>query len=254
MSTKRNPKLHELIAVRANLKQQAAKTMADLSNTFEKKQHHFTAKVKAFTPNGENAEAKIEEQLDLQTTVKKELIWVKDFIVKSLDVSLQVATGNTTAKSDIVLENGTVLATDIPATTLLELEDSVEELRKFAERIPTLDAAKGFRPDPDKGEGVFVSREVEKTRTQAQKKIYTLAPATDKHPAQTQLVDEQVAIGTIREREWSSMLTVAEKGDMLYRIEELSRAVRKARARANETEVDISRKIGGDLIKYAFGV
>ncbi len=248
------PKLHELVAVRPNLKTQATKTVTDLANTFEKKQHHFTAKVKTFTPYGEDVQEKVEEELKLQTTARKELAWVKGYIAKSIDAHLHVAVGNTNAFGDIVLEDGQALATHVPASTLLDLEDYLEELRGFAAKIPTLDPAKGFKPDTEAGDGVYVAREVEKTRTLAQKKVYTLAPPTDKHPAQAQLVEEQVPIGTMREREWASMLTPAEKGDILDRFEKLVRAVKRARARANETEVDVSAKIGDALISYAFGV
>ncbi len=255
MADKKLPRLHELVAVRPNLKTQAAKTVTDLANTFEKKQHHFTAKVKTFTPFGETAEpSKTEEELKLQTTAHKELAWVKGYIVKSIDAHLHVALGNMKATGDVVLEDGTVLAERVPASTLLELEDYLEELRSFASKIPTLDPAKGFKPDTDAGDGVYVAREVEKTRTLAQKKVYTLAPPTDKHPAQAQLVDEQVPVGTIREKEWSSMLTPAEKGDILDRFEQLVRAVKRARSRANEVEVDTSAKIGEKLIGYAFGL
>ena len=251
---KRNPKLHELLAVRTSLKAQAASTQADLENTFEKKQHHFTARVKSFTPAGENAETKVEDVLELQTSVKGELRWIKGFMAKAMDSHLHIAEGNTKAFADIVLEGGMELARAVPASTLLDLETSIEDLRKFAAKIPTLDPAKGFKLDPDRGEGVYVARDVEKVRTQMVKKIYTLYPATDKHPAQTQLLDEQVPIGTIREREWSSMLTPAQKAEILDRIEKLARAVKKARARANEVEVDTTHGIGGVLLTYALGV
>ena len=251
-TSKRKPRLHELIAVKTSLRAQATKTVTDLGNTFEKKRHHFTAKVKSFTPLGENAEAKVEEQLDLQTTVLKELRWVREYIVKAIDASHHVNLGNTEAFADIVLEDGTVIAAHVPAATLLELEGTVEEIRKFCDKIPTLDPAQGFRPAPDRGEGVYVAREVEKTRTSKQNKVIVLYPHTEKHPAQTQLVAEDVPIGTIREQEWSSMMTIADKGAILDRIEHLARAVKKARSRANESEVDTGNKIGAALLDYAF--
>lgn len=252
---KKNPKLHELIAVRNATRAQATKCTTDLANTFEKKQHHFTAKIKSFTPFGENAETKVEEQLILQTTVEKELAWIMAYMVKAIDVSNAVNTGNMAAKASIVLEgsDGTPLVADVPATTLLELEGALDELRKFAEKIPTLDPAKGFKLDPAEGRGVYVGREVEKTRTLATKKLYVKFLPTDKHPGQADLIDEQVPSGTIREQEWSSMLTPVQKGDILDRIEKLSRAVKKARSRANDTEVSNAAQIGGTLLSYVFG-
>jgi len=254
MAEKKNPKLHELLAVKKDLQQQAAKTRADLENTFEKKQHHFTGKLKTFTPNGEDAVEKTEDKLEIQTTVNKELGWLKPYLAKSLDAHYHVAAGNMKASSNVVLEDGTVLLVSVPASTLLELEDYLEGLRGFIMKIPTLDPSKGYHPDSSQGDGVYQARAVEKIRTMAQKKVYVLYPATEKHPAQVQLVDEQVPVGTIREQEWSSMLTPTDKGHLLDRCEVLLRAVKKARARANEAEVDVSAKIGDSLIGYVFGV
>jgi hypothetical protein len=61
-------------------------------------------------------------------------------------------------------------------------------------------------------------------------------------------------IGTLVTQEWSSAITVAAKGDLLDRIEEVLRAVKKARARANELELDVrENKIGAALMKYIVG-
>jgi hypothetical protein len=256
---KRKPKLHELLAVKKDQRTQAASALADLSNTFEKKQHLFIGKVKTFTPNtekeGEQANVKTEEATTISTKVKDELKWIKPFLAKSIDAHYLVALGGMAAKADVILEDTeTPLISDAPASTLLELEDYLLELKKFLLSIPTLDPAKGFEPAPDKGAGVYQSRIVEKTRTEMRKKTITLAVATEKHPAQVQVYDAQEPIGTIREQEFSAMLTVQDKGKLLERIEILMRAVKKARARANEVEVDTSHKIGDTLLAYVFGL
>ena len=252
--TRRNPHLHELLAVKKDLKQQADKTRGDLEITFEKKQHHFTGKLKTFTPFGEDAVSKTEDVLEVQTTVLSELAWLKPYLAKSLDAHFHVSRGNMTAHADVIMEDGKAILTAVPASTLLELEDYFEGLRGFIAKIPTLDPAKGFHTDAEKGTGIFQARPVEKTRTLAQKKVYVLYPATEKHPAQVQLVDEQVPVGTIREQEWSSMLTPADKAKLLDRCEQTLRAVKSARARANQIEVDTTTTIGDTLIGYVFGV
>lgn len=247
-------KLHELIAVRSGTNAQATKTTEDLKHTFEKKQHHFTATVQSFTPFGENTVTAVEKKLDLQTTVLSELGWIKTYLAKAIDASNAVNIGNTQAFADVVLEDGTILLQRVAATTLLELEDRVEDLRKLAAVIPTLDPVKGFTPDADRGKGVYAARLVEKVRTQKQKKLYVLYAATKEHPAQTQLIDEDVPTGKIEEREWSSMLTPHDKAAMLDRIEMLARAVKSARSRANSTEVAKPEKLGDILVGYAFGL
>lgn len=247
-------KLHELIAVCSNLNGQAAAAMADLKNTFEKKRHHFMKKLVTFLPNTEGASPVTEEQLDLQTTVGNELTWVSKFMNKAIDASFQVAVGNTSAMADVVLEDGTIIVKNIPATALLELEKRLNEISDLVKAIPTLDPAKGFKPAPDQGPGVYVARPEERIRTKKSKEVLMLAPATEKHPAQVQVYDVDAPVGVITTQEWSGLITPAEKSNMLDRLENLLRAVKRARSRANETVVDANNKIGDTLTSYIFGL
>lgn len=249
------PRLHELLAVEGNLKAQADKTRADLMSTFEKKSHHFGEKIQTFKSYEEGALPVTEGQLDLQTTVPKELQWAAPFMVKALDASYSVAEANTQARADVVLEDGTVLLAGLPATALLELEKRAKEFHDFVSAIPTLDPAKGFRPDPDKGSDVFRAREDRKVRTKKTLKVLTLAAATDKHPAQAKEYTEDIPVGDIITMEWSGLITTAAKGDMLARCEDFARAVKLARSRANDFMIEKnSPKIGTGITKFIFGM
>lgn len=247
-------KLHELLAVETNLENQANKTRTDLLNTFEKKRHLFEEKRVVFTPSGEG-QTVVESQSDIQSTIAKELTWVQGFIEKSLDASYQVAESNTSARADVVLEGDdeVVLLKGIPATALLELEKRMVELTNLITATPTLDPAKGFIPDAQRGEGYFQARPVQKTRSRKEKVVLVKYPATVEHPAQTELIDKDVPIGVINEQEWSGLITPAQKAELLNRAEIVARAVRRARSRANEAEVDKNKKIGRTILKYVFG-
>lgn len=247
-------KLHELLAVESQLKGQAQATKNELKSTFEKKRHLFEEKVVKFTPSIEEQGLKEtrEQQSDLQTTVHKELDWISDIWTKMLDTSLKVQEGCTRAFADVVLDNGTVLMTKIPVLALLELEKRASELQELVSSIPTLDPAKGFKLDADRGVGIFVAREVNKTRTRKEAKPLVKYPATKEHPAQTEVVAVDTPIGTITEQEWSGMITPAEKADMLIRVEELRRAVKQARMRANEVVTADTGAIGRRMLNYVF--
>lgn len=246
-------KLHELLAVEGNLENQAAKAVTDLKNTFEKKRHLFEEKLIAFTPNTEGASQAIEAQSSIQSTIPKELAWISNFISKSLDASYRVSEANTQARADIILENGTVIAEKVPATALLELEKRIAEIHNLVLAIPTLDPAKGFSPDEARGAGFFQARAVNKSRTKKDKKVIVLYAATTEHPAQTQLIDVDVVTGTVSEQEWSSLITPAKKSEYISKVEDLGRAIRQARARANGQEVDTTKSIGANLLKHIFG-
>lgn len=245
-------KLHELLAVESNLEGQANKCRTELANTFEKKRHHFEEKKVLFESNEENVPPVVETQSDIQTTVKSEFNWIQGHLSKLYDASLQVAEANTRAKSDVVLEDGTVLLKNVPATALLELEKRLVDVKNLVSVAPTLDPTKGFVADNNRGDGYYVAREVVKNRTKKTNRPIVLYQATDKHPAQTQLVQEDVVVGRIKEQEWSSMLTVDEKAKLLERVEELTRSVRRARSKANDVEVNNDLKLGNKLLNYVF--
>jgi hypothetical protein len=246
-------RLHQLLAVESSLSNQADKTSKDLLGTFHSKRHLFEEKKTTFTPNTESAHAVVESQSDIQTTVLGELGWIGKILAKAMDASYMIHVGNSQAKADIVLEDGTILLREVPATALLELEKTLRGVQDLVSKIPTLDPAKGFRPDDSRGVGIYQAREVEKTRTKKTKRPITLYEATDKHPAQVQLIEEDIPVGTIRELEWSALMTPSDKADMLGRAEQLVRAVKAARSRANEQTVNTSNKIAADLLQYVFG-
>ncbi len=244
-------KLHELLAVGTNLDNQSKKTVADLKNTFDKKRHLFEQKLVTFKSNEEGVAPVTEAQSDIQTTVHKELEWIEDILVRSIDVGHQVDVANLSAKADIVTENDEVIAKGVPATSLLQLEKELKEFHTLLNSIPTLDPAKGFQQDPSRDKGIYKARDVQKARTKKTAKPIVLYPATKEHPAQTQLLQEDVPVGTILEQEWSALLTPALKGDLIDRVEVLTRAVKKARARANEIDVEVAgNKIGRVLLDY----
>lgn len=247
-------KLHELLAVESNLTNQANKVRGELTQTFEKKVHHFGEALVTFVPNSEGAAPVTEAQRDIQTTVVKEVEWISKILAKAYDVSHAIDIANTFAQADVTPEDMTTpLLTGIPATSLLQLEKRIQEVHDLVVAIPTLDPAKGFVEDTAKGKGIYKAREVVKTRTKKSQKPLVLYEATKEHPAQTQMVTEDVPVGEIREQEWSSLITPALKADLLDRCDMLLRAVKKARSKANEQDVDVATtRIGKKLLDYIF--
>lgn len=244
-------KLHELLAVETALENQADKTRTDLAATFEKKRHLFEEKRIVFQSSDEGTPASVESESSLQSTVAKELKWLSKHLAKSLDASYQVAETNTQARADVILEGETTaLLLQVPATALLELEKRVQNVLQLFQAIPTLDPAKGFVADSEKGEGTYKAREVTKIRTKKDIKVITLAQPTVEHPAQAQMVNIDVPTGKIQELEWSGLITPAAKAELIDKVEILSRGIRRARARANEAQVDLSKRIGDKILEY----
>jgi len=246
------PKQHELLAVKTSLCNQADKCLADLSATFEKKKHLFEETVATFHPLAENEPAVVEAQSDLQSTVVGELVWFGKFAAKAMDASFQVAATNCHARADVIVGTDTLL-TEVPAAALLDLEKEVAKLQQFIKTIPTLDPAKGFTLDPQRGKNIYRARVVSKNRTKKSAKPVVKYEATKEHPAQVEMVTEDVPVGRLESQEWSGLITPAQKASLLSRAEDLGRALSQARSRANDTFVNTDDKVGEKLYNFIFG-
>ena len=247
-------KLFELLVIEGQLKTQATHTRTDLRATFQSKRHLFEEKRKTFTPSEEGAAPVVEEQSDIQSTVVAELHWLAGIWTKAIDTSYAVAEGNTKARADVVLDNGTTVLSQVPATALLELDKRAAEIQEVLLAVPTLDPAKGFRPDPDKAAHVYRARDVVKSRTKKVEEFIVIVPATPEHPAQVGKANKDVVTGAILEQEWSALVTPAEKSRMIERVEELRRAFKAALHRANAVELEsVTVSCGKQIFDYVLG-
>ncbi|HAI75057.1 MAG TPA: hypothetical protein DCM08_02320, partial [Microscillaceae bacterium] len=68
-------------------------------------------------------------------------------------------------------------------------------------------------------------------------KVIVKYEATEKHPAQTELVNLDFQVGKYETTYYSGKLTAIQKIEMVKRIEKLIEAVKVARAKANNVEV-----------------
>ncbi len=78
-----------------------------------------------------------------------------------------------------------------------------------------------------------------------------LYPATPDHPAQTQLITEDVIAGSWLTIKYSGAIAVPRKKQLQQRIEKLANAVKSAREEANSLEVT-EKKLGKEVFDYLF--
>lgn len=247
-------KLHELLAVESNLDGQAGKIRAELIKTFTDKRHLFSETRVTYKPFQEGSQETTEQQSDIQSSVGQEVQWMSKILAKAWDAGHQIDMANTLAKADVVdEEDGSPILQDVPATSLLQLEKRIKEVHELIVAIPTLDPAKGFVRDQEKDTGIYKAREVQKFRTQKTFVPLVLAAATKEHPAQVKEGWEDRPVGQVLQQEWSSLITPALKADLLDNCDRLARAIKKARAKANEQEVDVQKqRVGKKLLDYIF--
>jgi hypothetical protein len=64
------------------------------------------------------------------------------------------------------------------------------------------------------------------------------------------LAAEDVPVGEISTQEWSGLITPAEKSALLSRLEEVKRAVKVARSKANSQNLDMRGTTGNVIFDY----
>jgi hypothetical protein len=243
-------KQHQKLANKPGVLGRFDKVVKEAIDTLGTKHHLFGNKLLTYTSNAEGATAVTEEQGKLQSTVDQKLNYVLPFLAETINICHIVNTTNQKACADLIFGDTTLK--NLPVITLMEIHKYVTQYKSIVAMAPTLDPAKGFEPDTQAGPGIYRAREVVRPRTQKEKVVITLSPATDKFAANVQLIDKDVVIGTTRQTDWSGMLTPAEKAAKLLKIERYLEAVTDAISRANDIETT-GHEIGDEVIKALQG-
>ena len=245
-------KLHELLAVESDLEETSKKILEEAFTTFVKKGNHFegyhkTLKMLDEERSGEEDGA--EEHKALVTTVPDKLEYVRKSLENYYNIILQKEATNQEAKADLEIA-GVVIAKDLPATFLLGMETRLKKLRPLIESIPTLDPGVEWIADLDQGSYVYKSKYPERKQKQEKtNEFVVVTEATPQHKAQYEKVSKNFVCGTYSTQYWSGKITPGQKSLYLSRLDNLIQAVKKARQRANNTEI-VKRKIGKELLDY----
>jgi hypothetical protein len=139
---------------------------------------------------------------------------------------------------------------NVPITVLLYLDKQLNDLNTFVGNMPTLDPAERWVLNPQTNE--YATEPTRTIRTKKVQKPIVMYDATKEHPAQTQLVTEDVTVGHWTTTKFASVLSAADKRAIVERIHKLQEAVRIAREEANGIEVP-QVKIAGSVLSYVFG-
>jgi len=243
-------KQHELLAVEASLKGAAAKIVKETVHCFTKRQGMFEGQTRRYTPVDDEGEKLDDEDKELVSTVPQRLEYTWDALGAAIDAVFQKELTNTIAKADVKVDGEDFLA-GMPATALLTLEKEIGEIRSIVEKIPTLEAGKGWTEEETR-DNVWKSKPVRTRKTEKQQRFETVADATKEHKAQVVQVTEDALIGHWETIELSGCISSDEKHKMLTRIDTLLREVKQARARANSVDV-VNKKISKKIFEYIMG-
>lgn len=256
MAEKKRPHLHELLAVEQEKKGNSERSRNQTVEAFRAKHNHFTGIRRTFKPfavdeeKGEVAGERLEAETRLVTTVAEELDSFFSTVGSVINTSLKIDDANTRALADIVVDD-VVIAENVPATFLLQLEKRLREIRSVLKEIPTFDPVRIWSVDPgaDK-KNVLRAEPVVTIRKQRARKYNVMYEATKEHPAQIDVMEVDEPVGEIRSYEWTGMISPGKKTALLDQLDILLNAVKQARSRANSVEVDTTKNVAGKLFEF----
>lgn len=241
-------KLNQIIAVCNGKKSRATKEFSEIHKELQKSDllHGIS---RTYQPAEENGEQLPPESKQVQVKVTDRIRQLGEVLTDLMDVVLTQDAANCQASADLVVD-GKTLAKDVPVTNLLFLEKQLVDLHTFIDKLPTLDSAEEWTFDKNKD--FYATPPTRTVRTRKVSKPIVLHPPTKEHPAQTQLVQEDITAGHWATVKFSGAIPVKDRNQMLARVDKLSEAVKFAREQANSIEVK-DRKIGKVLLEYLFG-
>jgi len=241
-------KLHQLLAVEKTIKADAAKALTDLYHRIDKGSL-LSGIARSYRPLTDDGERLPPESTLLQLRVEQEIPPVLATLVTLYDTMLRKEHANLRAKADVVID-GTVILSDVPVCALLFLEKQTTDLKAFIQRLPTLDPSETWAHDP--AQNCWATAPNETARTKKVPVVLTRAQATDKHPAQTELVHEDRVVGYWSTTKFSGAISAERKATLIARIGKLSAAIKVAREGANAVPVG-EQKMGEVILNYLFG-
>lgn len=245
--------LHELLAVEGDLEGAHKKILEETKTTFTKKADHFMGQHRKLEMFVEDGITYPEEHKKLDTTVQAKLDHLTKTERRYFDALLEKEATNQVATADLVVD-GVIISHNLPATFLLGMENRLKHMRTAYEVIPTLQPGVSWVKDESAGPHIYkTERPAEKLKTETVIEPVVLYEATKEHPAQIKESSKVNTVGKYVKNTWSGMMTPAEKSAVLGRLDKLIRAFKKARQRANMTEV-VKKSVGKELFAYINGV
>lgn len=229
---RKQAKLNQILAIEKGIKARTAGTVTKLYHLVQKPTL-LSGLAKTYLPIDDAAQHYPPERQRVQVKAEETLKATRKALSELFDVTAQKDFANCGAKANVVV-GGTPLLENVPVTYLLFLEKQLVDFRTLVSKIPTLDSSEDWRLD--EATGLFKTEQTKTTRTAKVQRPIVLYDATEEHPAQTQLITEDVVVGHWTTTKQSGALTADRKVELLERIATLVEAVKFARETANNTE------------------
>jgi hypothetical protein len=238
-------KLNQIIAVEKGVKAKAQQELTAAHHDVQKPAL-LSGIARTYQPKDEEGEQLPPESTRVQLKVEQVLKSTAATLTRLFDVTAAKDWANCGARADITVD-GRVLVPAVPVSYLLFLEKQLTDLHTFVRKLPVLDAAESWTPDPSTD--AWKTEPVRTIRTKKVPRNHVKAEATEKHPAQVEVYYEDVPVGYWTTVKFSGALPARRVNELLERVEKLQQAVKFAREEANGAEV-IDQRVGDAVFGY----
>lgn len=238
-------KLNQVIAIEKGVKSR------DHSETSE--QYKLAQKPNLFNGLSRTYRRSSEEGVEYPAERSRVAVRANDLLAKVassktelFDVTAQKDFANCKALADVVV-GGVTVVKQAPVSFLLFLEKQLTDMQTFISTLPVLDEAEDWTHDENSG--LYKTQPTATAKTKKIQRPLVMYHATTEHPAQTQLITEDVIEGFWDSVKFSAALPLPRRTELVKRTQALLDAVKEARESANAADAP-PVSIGKDLFDF----
>lgn len=242
-------KLNQIIAIEKGIKSRVYADLTEINKAIQKPEL-FNGFSKIYQKANEDSENLPPESKRVQCNSSEVLRTTARFVTELMDITARKDYTNCSAKASVMIGE-TLIIENAPVSYLLFMEKQLTDIRTLINNMPILDSAEDWTKDANSG--LYKTEETQTFRTKKVQKPIVLYPATDHHPAQSQLITEDVLVGYWHHIKHSGAMPAPDKAALLEKVEKLLQAVKQAREEANGHDEVAPPEIGTAVFNYILG-
>src|SRR5574337_820052 len=223
-------KLNQIVAVEKGLKARTATAITKIYHDLQKPAL-FAGLSKTYQPKDEEGDKLPAERQLVQLRVDDQLKLAGERLTQLFDVVLTTDSANTQALGTVKVGDA-VLLENAPVPFLLFLEKQLLDMRTILSKLPVTDPSELWNVDHATGE--YRTDAVQTTRTRKVPRVLEKAPATERHPAQTEVYMIDEVVGTWSTTRLSGAVQEVRRTELVDRINRVIDAVKFAVEEANQ--------------------
>lgn len=241
------PKLCQILAIEKQTKTTSGEQLNAVYHALQK-DALLSGITRTYEPLNEEGEKFPAEKQEVQLRVSQAIDAVRDAVSPLYDIVAARDLANCIAKADVEVDGVTILK-GLPAVTLLYLEKQLVDLQTVIGKLPELPQTDTWKFDQNAD--CYITDPVQTAKSKKIAKPFVKYEATKEHPAQVEVVHEDVLQGYWTTVKFSGGLPRDKKRVLRERVEKLLSAVKFAREAANQADapkVSIAKELFGYLL------